>query len=132
MSAGAHLAARASTGFELKTYQEVDKIDGISCKPDFTVLISSAYLNNGKSLNPDFTVSSKINPILMISTKDDELWFPGNPIFAQALKDAGVSVRVHFFEIGGHGFGLRPKQAPLSTWPDLFLQWLKDIGVLKG
>jgi hypothetical protein len=40
-------------------------------------------------------------------------------------------VRTHFFEKGGHGFSLRPKKYPLSTWPDLFLQWLKDKNVIQ-
>ena len=31
-SAGGHLAARVSTGFDIKTYQEVDKLDAVSCK----------------------------------------------------------------------------------------------------
>ena len=48
-----------------------------------------------------------------------------------ALKEAGASVRVHFFEKGGHGFSLRPKQYPLSTWPDLCLQWLSDTDVIQ-
>jgi acetyl esterase/lipase len=130
-SAGGHLAARVSTGFDIKTYQEVDELDAVSCKPDFTVLLYPAYMNKGEALSKDFTVSNEISPTLIVSAKDDRGFFPGSPIYAQALKNAGASIRVHFFEKGGHGFGLRPKQAPLSTWPDLFLQWLKDIGVLE-
>ena len=124
-SAGGHLAARVSTGFDSKTYQEVDKLDGVSCKPDFTVLLYPAYMNKGKELSEDFTVSNEISPTLIITAKDDS-FFPGSQIFADALKEAGASIRVHFFEKGGHGFSLRPKEYPLSTWPDLCLQWLRD------
>ena len=56
-SAGGHLAARVSTGFDIQTYQKVDKHDGVSCKPDFTVLLYPAYMNKGKELSKDFTVS---------------------------------------------------------------------------
>ena len=129
-SAGGHLAARVSTGFDIQTYQKVDKYDGVSCKPDFTVLLYPAYMNKGKELSKEFTVSSEISPTLIVTAKDDKGFFPGSPIYANALKEAGASVRAHFFEKGGHGFTLRPKQYPLSTWPELFLQWLKDIGVL--
>jgi acetyl esterase/lipase len=130
-SAGGHLAARVSTGFENKTYQEVDKHDGVSCKPDFTVLLYPAYMNKGKELSKEFTVSNEISPTLIISAKDDKGFFPGSPIYANALKEAGASIRVHFFEKGGHGFSLRPKEHPLSTWPDLCLEWLRDKNVIE-
>ena len=129
-SAGGHLAARISTGFEIQTYQEVDELDGVSCKPDFTVLLYPAYMNKGKELSEDFTVSNEISPTLIVTAKDDG-FFPGSQIFADALKEAGASIRVHFFEKGGHGFSLRPEEYPLSTWPDLCLQWLRDKDVIK-
>ena len=129
-SAGGHLAARVSTGFDSKTYQEVDKFDGASCKPDFTVLLYPAYMNKGEVLSEDFTVSNEISPTLIVTAKDDG-FFPGSQIFADALKEAGASIRVHFFEKGGHGFSLRPKEYPLSTWPDLCLQWLQDKDVIQ-
>jgi len=130
-SAGGHLAARVSTGFDIKTYQEVDKLDAVSCKPDFTVLLYPAYMNTGRELSKEFTVSSEISPTLIVSAKDDKGFFPGSPIYANALKEAGASIRVHFFEKGGHGFSLRPKQYPLSTWPDLCLQWFRDKKILE-
>ena len=130
-SAGGHLAARVSTGFDVQTYKAVDKHDGVSCKPDFTVLLYPAYMNTGRELSKEFTVSNEISPTLIVSAKDDKGFFPGSPIYANALKEAGASVRVHFFEKGGHGFSLRPKQYPLSTWPDLCLQWFRDIDILE-
>ena len=129
-SAGGHLAARVSTGFENKTYQEVDKFDGVSCKPDFTVLLYPAYMNKGKELSTDFSVSNEISPTLIVTAKDDG-FFPGSQIYAEALKESGASIRVHFFEKGGHGFSLRPKEYPLSTWPDLCVQWLRDNDVIQ-
>jgi len=129
-SAGGHLAARVSTGFDLKTYEEVDKLDAVSCKPDFTVLLYPAYMNKGKELSTDFSVSNKISPTLIVTAKDDG-FFPGSQIYAGALKEAGASIRVHFFEKGGHGFSLRPQQHPLSTWPELCVQWLRDKDVIE-
>ena len=130
-SAGGHLAARVSTGFDIQTYQAVDKHDGVSCKPDFTVLLYPAYMNKGKALSKEFTVSDEISPTLIVSAKDDKGFFPGSQIYADALKEAGASIRVHFFEKGGHGFSLRPKQHPLSTWPDLCLQWFRDKDIIE-
>lgn len=130
-SAGGHLAARVSTGFGIQTYQEVDELDRVSCKPDFTVLLYPAYMNKGDSLSQEFTVSNTLSPTLIVSAKDDKGFFPGSVVYAKALKEAGASVRVHFFEKGGHGFTLRPKEYPLSTWPDLCLQWFRDNDLIQ-
>ena len=129
-SAGGHLAARVSTGFDFKTYEEVDQLDAVSCKPDFTVLLYPAYMNKGTELTTDFSVSNKISPTLIVTAKDDG-FFPGSQIYAEALKESSASIRVHFFEKGGHGFSLRPKEYPLSTWPDLCVQWLRDKDVIQ-
>ena len=130
-SAGGHLAARVSTGFGIQAYQEVDELDRVSCKPDFTVLLYPAYMNKGDSLSQEFTVSNTLSPTLIVSAKDDKGFFPGSVVYAKALKEAGASVRVHFFEKGGHGFTLRPKEYPLSTWPDLCLQWFRDNDLIQ-
>ena len=130
-SAGGHLSARVSTGFDIQTYEEVDAHDRVSCKPDFTVLLYPAYMNKGKALSKEFTVTNEISPTLIVSAKDDKGFFPGSPIYAEALREAGASIRVHFFEKGGHGFSLRPKEHPLSTWPDLCLQWFRDQEILE-
>ena len=129
-SAGGHLAARVSTGFDIQAYKSVDKHDVVSCKPDFTVLLYPAYMNKGEALSENFTVSDELSPTLIITAKDDG-FFPGSEVYAKALEEAGASVRTHFFDKGDHGFTLRPKQYPLSTWPDLFLQWLRNKNIIQ-
>ena len=70
-SAGGHLAARVSTGYEIPSYEAVDELDGASCKPDFTVLLYPAYMNKGKALSKEFTVSNEVSPTLIVSARDD-------------------------------------------------------------
>ena len=94
-------------------------------------MLYPAYMNKGKKLSKEFTVSNEISPTLIVSAKDDKSFFPRSPIYATALKEAGASVRVHFFDKGGHGFSLRPKEHPISTWPDLCLQWFRDKDIIK-
>ncbi|MBL6923492.1 MAG: alpha/beta hydrolase [Akkermansiaceae bacterium] len=129
-SAGGHLAARVSTGYEIPSYEAVDELDGASCKPDFTVLLYPAYMNKGKALSKEFTVSNEVSPTLIVSARDDG-FFPGSEIYGEALKKAGASIRVHFFEKGGHGIKIRGENYPLSTWPDLYLQWLRDMEIIE-
>jgi acetyl esterase/lipase len=130
-SAGGHLAARVSTGSDIKAYQPIDEVDQVSCRPDFTVLLYPAYMNDGDKLKNEFALSAELPPTLIISAEDDIKFFHGSEVYAEALEDAGASIRFHSFKEGGHGFDMNTEKDPLCTWPDLLEQWLKDIGVLK-
>jgi acetyl esterase/lipase len=51
-------------------------------------------------------------------------------VYFQALKDAKVAAEIHIFTEGGHGFGLRPTELPISRWPALAETWLHTIHML--
>ena len=38
-SAGGHLAVATATSFEKRTYEPIDAIDEVSCRPDFAILV---------------------------------------------------------------------------------------------
>jgi acetyl esterase/lipase len=46
-----------------------------------------------------------------------------------ALRKAGVPVEMHLFAQGGHAFGLRHTQFPITDWPRLAEVWLRTIGM---
>jgi len=51
--------------------------------------------------------------------------------YFMALKNAKVPAEMHIYAEGGHGFGLRPTDAPVATkWPRLAEEWLHTIHVL--
>lgn len=129
-SAGGHLSARVSTGYEIPSYDAVDELDGASCKPNFTVLLCPAYMNKEEGLSEEFSVTDELSPTLIITCKDDG-FFIGSEVYAKALEEAGAPVRTHFFKKGGHGISIREEKYPLSTWPDLYLQWLRDIKMIE-
>jgi hypothetical protein len=47
-----------------------------------------------------------------------------------ALKNAGVPVEMHLYARGGHAFGLRARQLPITRWPQLVETWLRPIGMI--
>jgi dipeptidyl aminopeptidase/acylaminoacyl peptidase len=51
-------------------------------------------------------------------------------VFYLGLKQAGVPVEMHLYAQGGHGFGLRPSNFPITGWPQLVQKWLKTIGMI--
>jgi len=48
------------------------------------------------------------------------------------LKKAGVPVEMHLYPHGGHAFGLRPSEFPITRWPALVDTWLRTIGMTSG
>ena len=54
----------------------------------------------------------------------------GEDAMSAALQKAGVSAELHLFAKGGHAFGLRPTNSPITHWPQMAEAWLVTIGVL--
>ena len=49
----------------------------------------------------------------------------------RARRKAGVPAEMHIYVKGGHAFGLRPTEAPITGWPKLVKKWLRTIGMLS-
>ena len=127
-SAGGSLSARASVLFNKRTYQPIDDCDSLSCRPSFAMLIYPAYLDLGpnKTLTPELQLTKETPPIFIFQTSDDPY---GNSalVMAGALRDAKLSVELHLFPTGGHGYGLRPEKRAAIAWPMLAEKWLQDV-----
>jgi acetyl esterase/lipase len=130
-SAGGYLVAQTSNIFA-STYKPVDAVDKLSSRPDFAIALYPGHLcRAGGKLDPTIHVTKQTPPTFLLQAWDD----PVDPIcnstlYARALNDAGVPTEVHLFAKGGHAFGLRDKDHPISTWPSLVESWLKDSGIL--
>jgi acetyl esterase/lipase len=51
-------------------------------------------------------------------------------VYYAALREAKVPVEMHLYAHGGHGFGLRPTNSPITLWPHLVETWLTTIGMI--
>lgn len=51
-------------------------------------------------------------------------------MYFTALKNAEVPAEPHIYAIGGHAFGLRPNELPITRWPHLVDEWFKTIGIV--
>ncbi len=133
-SAGGHLTAHASGGYDQHLYEAVDEADALSARPDFSVLIYPAYLFvKGKPiLAPELTVTSNNPPTFMAQTEDDSVGVESSIYYYVALKNAKVPAEMHLYPAGGHGYGLRPSKDTVGTWPKRVEEWLRSTGVLSG
>jgi acetyl esterase/lipase len=154
-SAGGHLSAAMSTHFEKRMYPPVDAADKESCRPDFAVVIYPGHLslsaaqsdaNQGPrkfvvrhtanadkdlGLNPEVPVSSQTPPTFLLQAEDDHVDNVNDALaYYIALKKAGVPVEIHLYAHGGHAFGLRRTELPITRWPDLVETWLGTIGMI--
>ncbi len=133
-SAGGHLSAAALTNYENRHYKPVDEIDKLSCRPDFGVLIYPAYLVDDETksrLSSELRITKNTPPVFLAHAADDQVPAEGSVRFWQELRRNGVSSELHVFTSGGHGYGLRSSNFPVTDWPRLCGDWLKSMGFLK-
>ncbi len=134
-SAGAHLSAALSTHFDRRVYDAVDQADQQSCRPDFAVIIYPGYLaldDQNFALNPNIQVSHQTPPSFIVQAEDDPVQVENATVYFMALKNAGVPAELHVYAEGGHGYGLRRTEQPVTRWPALVETWLHTIRVLPG
>lgn len=134
-SAGGHLTVMAGTHWKEKSYQPIDEIDTISCRPDFLIPIYPAYLGDksrpGK-LDPTVHVTKETPPTFIAITHDDADRAIYAALLYAELKKAGVQGELHIYSQGGHGYGLRPSDDPVHTWPQRCAEWMKTAGLLQS
>lgn len=132
-SAGGHLTAATATGHDGRRYEPVDDIDQVSSRPDFVVLVYPAYLvtPKGDGLLPTIKVNKQTPPMFLAHAADDRVAPENSVQMFLALKRAGVPAELHVYSRGGHGFGLRPSDRPVSHWPERCAEWMRDRGLLE-
>lgn len=126
-SAGGHLAANLSTNYQKRNYKEIDAVDKLSCRPDFTVLIYPAYIYDEKDkhkIAPEIKIDANTPPAFIVQTLDDRRLVDSAFNYCRGLKDTKVDAELHLYATGGHGYGLRPSENPISGWPKLCQAWL--------
>jgi len=132
-SAGAHLSAALSTHFEQRLYDPVDDADRVSCRPDFAVIVYPGYLalsEQNFAPNAEIHVTEKTPPSFIVQAEDDPVHVENSTVYFLALKNAKVPAEMHIYANGGHGYGLRRTELPVTAWPKLVETWLQTIHVV--
>jgi acetyl esterase/lipase len=131
-SAGGYLVAQASTNFNRRLYAPTDAADRESSRPDFAVAVYPGHLaTDAHALNPKVPVSRETSPTFLVQAEDDNVdGVKQSLVYYAALQSSGVPVEMHLYAQGGHAFGLRPTQLPITGWPRLAEAWLRTIGIV--
>jgi acetyl esterase/lipase len=84
-----------------------------------------------RKVNPSLQPTPQIPPTFLLQAENDyTAHVESSLVYFQALKDAKIPAELHVFTQGGHGFGLRPTDLPISHWPTLAETWLHTIHIL--
>jgi acetyl esterase/lipase len=147
-SAGGHLASTLSTHYAEKVYEAKDNT---SARPDFSLLIYPVVSfdtaithmgtrNNLIGLKPDekqvkrfsneLQITPDTPPAFLVHSADDDAVPVMNSIgYFRGLQKNKIPVELHIFQKGGHGYGLSPNGGTESSWPDLCIKWMKQMGI---
>jgi acetyl esterase/lipase len=134
-SAGGHLVAAISNAYRDRAYAVVDTADRLSARPDFAVAIYPGHLwVEGRSpiaFNPDLHVTRDTPPTFLLQAQTDSVDNVNQSLaYYVALRQAGVPTELHLYYSGGHAFGLRRTNDPITEWPRLVERWLRTIHVI--
>ena len=133
-SAGGHLAGATATNFDRRTYEPIDDVDKVSCRPDFAVMLYSGYFKvKGKDeLSPTIRAPAGIPPLFIVHASDDRISEVEHSVTMYlAMKRAGAPVELHVYATGGHGFGVRKLDQPCAGWTQRCIEWMRNGEILK-
>lgn len=134
-SAGGHLSIATATSFEKRTYQPVDEVDKVSCRPDFAVLAYSGYLKakDKDELAPGLSVPAGTPPVFLVHGSDDLISPPEHSVVMYlALKRAGIPAEMHLYAATSHDFAVRPAGHQFDAWPQACIDWLKEQKLVEA
>ena len=132
-SAGGQTAALTAL-FPDRQYEPVDDIDKTPYRPDFAMLIYPAYLvaKGETELRKDVTVTKNTPPMFFAHAFDDPVTVHSSLALATELKKHEVPTALHVYPTGGHGYGMRATDEPVTRWPVPAAEWMKRMGFLSG
>jgi acetyl esterase/lipase len=112
-------------GFSAGAMTTLEVVSGQNAaeRPDFAALIYGPM-----SARP---VAADAPPLFVALAADDPLFANGDFGLVSAWKKAGRPVELHFYERGGHGFGMKKRGFSSDIWPEQFWTWMRMRGLVE-
>ena len=122
-SAGGELVWLASDRFDAGNAAALDPVERQGSRPDFLGFI---YPGRAGDIRP----GTNSPPAFLAGAYDDRQDIAeGLADVYLRFKRAGIPAELHIYGSGGHGFGVRPKNArPVGQWLARFEEWMVDRG----
>jgi acetyl esterase/lipase len=126
-SAGGETAALTALFGSERQYAAMDAVDDVSSRPDFAVLIYPGGLveRDNSRLRNHVRVRDDSPPMFLVHAFNDGVAVQHSLLLFLALKEQNVPSELHVYHTGGHGYGLRQTDAPVTGWPAQCEAWLR-------
>jgi acetyl esterase/lipase len=89
-----------------------------------------AFIGNIYGPLGQVTVPADAPPLFIALAVDDPLFTNSGLGLIESWRSAKRPFEFHFYEQGGHGFGMYPKDTTSTGWFDAFVRWLGMHGML--
>lgn len=128
-SAGGETAGLTAVLRDQRLYSKIDAADEQSCAPNFALPIYPAgfYDKETDGLRPYIKVTKDTPPMFFVMAQDDRVNSLNCTALYIALTKEQVPAELHLFTRGGHGYGLRSTEEPVTGWTQLAADWLKPF-----
>lgn len=123
-SAGGQLAALAAMRFDAGQSDAADAVDRQSSRPSFQALIYPG------GVGAETAIPKDAPPAFLCAAFDDRGPAKTAVDLLQKMRDAGVTGELHLYSTGGHGFGMRDRPLPITSWTARFHEWMRVTGLL--
>ena len=133
-SAGGETAGLAAILHNKRQYAAIDKIDEVSDRPDFAILIyPGGFLEKDNTKLKEYAHPTKDTPPMFLAHAfDDPVDVRNSLLLATELKALKISTELHVYATGGHGYGIRKTGHPVNSWPERVQEWMSKQGYLKS
>lgn len=131
-SAGGRMVADISNE-KRRVYKAIDEADKQDFRPDFAMALYPGHLwqEPGLTLTREVRIDPKGPPAFIAQAEDDATDDIRESLtYYLALQQAKVPVEMHLYAHGGHAFGVRKTNNPITGWTALAETWMHTIGVL--
>ena len=76
----------------------------------------------------DYIKVGKNTPPMFFAHANDDRVSPLNSALLYAeLKKVNIPAEIHIYQDGGHGYGLRKTELPVTSWPARMKEWLEIL-----
>jgi acetyl esterase/lipase len=82
------------------------------------------------SVVPQAAVTTATPPSFLVMAEDDPIRVENVLEYGLALKQAMVPMELHVYPTGGHGYGLRPTDDLVTSWPARAADWMRSRGLI--
>lgn len=90
-----------------------------------------AFIGNIYGPLAPVSVPAEAPPLFIALAADDPLFANGGWGLIESWRAAKHPVEFHFYEQGGHGFGMYQQDTTSTGWFDAFVRWIAMHGMLK-